>query len=474
MIPGSYYGYATQRESSGNPRAKNPRSTATGLHQFLEGTWADLSRRRPDLGLTPDGRTDPEQSTRAMKAFTEENAATLKNKGHEPTQANLYLAHRFGPGGALKALSANPDTPVSDVFPEVMSANPDLRGKRIGDITGMFGNTDYSGQRRVFPAARGGLPAVPAEIDPADGGALGDKFLSGGIGALFGAPNGVFKNADGSDGYDLGTAMQQAAIYAMAGDNPSVMSALPHIGKKKDTESPFSIVQGKNGRLYRFNKKTGLLEAGEDAGKPEPTEYEKAYDREAAQSDMKANDALRTGASAAKGKLATLNELDSLLKDPNVIQGWGGEKYSGVKKFVKSVLGIDVSGVAAEDAIKAISNKFALEMRNTADGNGMPGAMSDKDREFLKQMVPGLENTPGGNQLIMGYMRKVAERQVEAETLRQKFIAESGGRFNNDKFTAYAENYFKDKPLFAGAPPTAAAPQSSALPKGVTSIRIKQ
>ena len=28
-----------QKESSGNPRAKNPKSTAYGLMQFLDGTW---------------------------------------------------------------------------------------------------------------------------------------------------------------------------------------------------------------------------------------------------------------------------------------------------------------------------------------------------------------------------------------------------------------------------------------------------
>ena len=39
-----------QVESNGNPNAKNKRSSATGLEQFLDETWLDLIRTyRPDL-----------------------------------------------------------------------------------------------------------------------------------------------------------------------------------------------------------------------------------------------------------------------------------------------------------------------------------------------------------------------------------------------------------------------------------------
>jgi hypothetical protein len=42
-----------QHESSWNPRAKNPSSTAFGLFQFLKGTWATYCRE------APYGSTDP-------------------------------------------------------------------------------------------------------------------------------------------------------------------------------------------------------------------------------------------------------------------------------------------------------------------------------------------------------------------------------------------------------------------------------
>jgi len=34
-------------ESRGNPRAENPRSTASGLFQFLDGTWRHYARHVP-------------------------------------------------------------------------------------------------------------------------------------------------------------------------------------------------------------------------------------------------------------------------------------------------------------------------------------------------------------------------------------------------------------------------------------------
>jgi hypothetical protein len=38
-------------ESHGDPNAKNKRSSATGLGQFLDETWLDMIRaHRPDLG----------------------------------------------------------------------------------------------------------------------------------------------------------------------------------------------------------------------------------------------------------------------------------------------------------------------------------------------------------------------------------------------------------------------------------------
>ena len=135
QVPESYYGNARAAESGGNDAARNPTSSATGRYQFIKSTWDGLIKRRPDLGLTADGRTDPAQQERAMRAFTEENARTLIRGGVAITNGTLYAAHFLGAGGALKVLSAPMGASVADIVGQgVVSANKFLAGMKVSDF----------------------------------------------------------------------------------------------------------------------------------------------------------------------------------------------------------------------------------------------------------------------------------------------------------------------------------------------------
>jgi hypothetical protein len=122
-------------ESGGDDAAKNPMSSATGRYQFTDGTWKDLTRRHPELELTPNGRTDPAQQERAKAAFDQDNAKVLQTAGYDPDPGNLNLAHRFGAAGATKVLGADPGAPLASIEPPgVMAVNPDLSGATAGSI----------------------------------------------------------------------------------------------------------------------------------------------------------------------------------------------------------------------------------------------------------------------------------------------------------------------------------------------------
>lgn len=128
-----YYQKTMSAESGGRVDAKNPRSSATGLFQFIESTWNNLRKKYPQLGLTPEGRNDPVQQKRAMEVFTQENIKSLKSAGLPVTNGTLYLAHFAGDGGAKKLLRADARTPVEEVLgPRVVAANPFLKGKTAG------------------------------------------------------------------------------------------------------------------------------------------------------------------------------------------------------------------------------------------------------------------------------------------------------------------------------------------------------
>lgn len=129
----AYYAAIRSAESSGNDQAANPLSTAYGRYQPIKSTWDDIVRRYPKSGLTYDGRGDPAQQEIFIRLFTEENAASLKAAGIADTNGNLYAAHFLGAGGAKIVLKAPDGAAMASVVdPEVITANPFLKGMTVG------------------------------------------------------------------------------------------------------------------------------------------------------------------------------------------------------------------------------------------------------------------------------------------------------------------------------------------------------
>ncbi|MCF6445762.1 peptidoglycan DD-metalloendopeptidase family protein [Nereida sp. MMG024] len=130
-------------ESAGDARAKNSRSSATGLGQFIESTWLRMMRTyRPDLTARLnrkqllDLRFDPELSRAMVTNLARENEAFLRARGHQVTPGRLYLAHFLGPSGAHVALRSDPNKSVLEVMGAgVVGANPFLKGRSVGWMT---------------------------------------------------------------------------------------------------------------------------------------------------------------------------------------------------------------------------------------------------------------------------------------------------------------------------------------------------
>lgn len=137
--------------ATGNPAAKNasgpggtPTSSAVGNGQFLEGTWLPLFKQMypsQAAGMSDDQilalRTDPAASSAMTQAYAKQNAPVLQQAQIQPTGANLALAHRFGPQGAVGLIGASPDTPVEKILPAAaIAANPTLKGKTAGQVIG--------------------------------------------------------------------------------------------------------------------------------------------------------------------------------------------------------------------------------------------------------------------------------------------------------------------------------------------------
>jgi hypothetical protein len=115
-------------ESSGNPNAKNPRTSASGLYQFTDGTWrsvVDKFGRRS--GIKYSDKNSPQAQEQMMAALLQDNARILQNKGIEANDANLYFAHFMGAPAASKAISMlGKNAIAARSFPEAAKKNPEV------------------------------------------------------------------------------------------------------------------------------------------------------------------------------------------------------------------------------------------------------------------------------------------------------------------------------------------------------------
>jgi hypothetical protein len=121
-------------ESNGDPNAKNSRSSALGLGQFLDETWLDLVRSyRPDLTRgrsaiqTLELRREPKLAREIITRFVVRNIVILRQRRLPVTAGTVYLAHFAGAAGAVAILSA-PDN--SDAALVLASADSTGRTKR--------------------------------------------------------------------------------------------------------------------------------------------------------------------------------------------------------------------------------------------------------------------------------------------------------------------------------------------------------
>lgn len=166
-----------RRESSFNPSARAPTSSAAGLFQFVEQTWlatvkqhgakhglqrfADMITRGPDgrYRVSDPGarravlnlRYDAQASSMMAGELASGNAAYLRGRtGREPTAGDLYAAHFLGPAGTarlIEAVRSNPNASAASLFPDAAGANRSIfyRGGRAATVTEVYANLMRTG-----------------------------------------------------------------------------------------------------------------------------------------------------------------------------------------------------------------------------------------------------------------------------------------------------------------------------------------
>lgn len=127
-LPEDEFARVAAIESSWNPQAHNPNSSAAGLFQQIDDNWAQYGK---------GDRLDPAASADAAARFWLDNKSYLESKlGRALNPGELYLAHQQGAGNALKLLS-NPNADVTSVIGRNRAL---LNGGAEGMTAGEFAN----------------------------------------------------------------------------------------------------------------------------------------------------------------------------------------------------------------------------------------------------------------------------------------------------------------------------------------------
>ncbi len=178
------------RESSLNPTARAPTSSARGLYQFIESTWYTMVKEEGEkfgLGKFADAitrgadgqyrvndpaaraqilklREDPKVSSVMAGALAKRNAAELSESlGRKPTSGELYLAHFLGAGGAKRLIQlerTNPNASAAAAFPDAARANRSIfhgangKARNVSEVLASLTGQHDTRPAKLKPAER--------------------------------------------------------------------------------------------------------------------------------------------------------------------------------------------------------------------------------------------------------------------------------------------------------------------------------
>lgn len=377
MLPPGYMDLVRRRESGGNDNAKNPLSSASGRYQFIDSTFLGHAR-----GLYPGMndqqllamKNNPDVQEKVMGAFTAANTGVLTNANLQPTAGNLYLSHFLGPGGAVKALKADPNTPLSQVLgPDVLKANPFLN-----NIPNVAGLVDW--------ANKGG-----------GGGAMNPNNMQGGAQTVY---------EGDQQGFNLGNFFGNNLVNAGAAlasiNSPAAAAAIGKLAQNSDQDFATSVNQ-QTGQIIRVNKKTGATQV---IDAPQLRQMQQAQAGQAMQDELrlyeakkkidrqntplpKASDGVRkmqdktfetarSYAALSDDMADILSAIENKEVDYNLFNNYKNTAFSilGLSPEKKAQLGLTPRAVEVFQKFERLKNVTALE-------EGMKQAGVETDRDFF-------------------------------------------------------------------------------------------
>lgn len=180
-------------------------------------------------------------------------------------------------------------------------------------------------------------------------------------------------------------------------------------------------------RMVRRDMAAGLMGGGNAGGFPgsiaglgvSQSPADKTYQDEAAKAAAEQYKQIQAAGFTAPNKIAKYQQLGQLLANHD------GGRLSGAGMDLAQIgnsLGLKIDkNLPNKEAAQALTNEIALALRNPAGGEGMPGAMSDSDRQFLMNSVPGLSQSAAGRKQMVQMQTQVLQRQADVAKMARQW-----------------------------------------------------
>lgn len=177
---------------------------------------------------------------------------------------------------------------------------------------------------------------------------------------------------------------------------------------------------------------------------------DRTYADDAAKSAAEQFKQLQNSGMLAPGQIAKYQQLGQLLANHD-----GGKLSNAGLELAQlaNSLGLKIDkNLYNKEASQKLTNELALALRNPSGGEGMPGAMSDADREFLMRSVPNLAQSAEGRNKMIQMQVKILQRQQKVAEMARKW-QQRGGRIDatdpqGRSFQDMLQSWANSNPLF--------------------------
>ena len=219
------------------------------------------------------------------------------------------------------------------------------------------------------------------------------------------------------------------------------------------TSKPFAVTNTQTGKqelitqaqyranpdLYSPAKKTPLMAAGETE---EQKEIGKAFGKKFTTINSAAESAIKN-----QSNIAT---IETLIQQPDLKTGYFGELRTSAGKLASEFgLNFDFQNVGAAEVLSATTGKLVLEGLSN-----FKGSISDGERQFVKDINPGLNMSKEGISANIALQKKGNEITLKYNEEANDWVERNGGlskkdKVSNQSWSEFTSKFHKENPLIS-------------------------